>query len=139
MTAMSDHFTLRFPPSTTTRLQRRARATGSKPRTLAARYVEEGIRRDDHPLIRFADGPSGRRAALAGSPLDIWEVIATVRDNENDVVEASEYLRIAPALVEAALAYYGEFKDEIDREIAINAEESARAHAAWLAGHDALA
>jgi hypothetical protein len=26
------------------------------PRTLAQRYVEEGLRMDEHPLIRFADG-----------------------------------------------------------------------------------
>jgi len=136
---MSDHFTLRFQTSTTERLERRAKATGAKPRTLAVRYVEEGIRRDDHPLIRFADGPSGRRAALSGAPLDVWEVIATVRDNDNDPAQAAAYLQLSPALVEAAVAYYGEFAEEIDSEIELNLEESERAYAAWKAGREALA
>ena len=36
------------------------------PRTLAQRYVEEGLRMDEHPLVRFVDGPAGRRARLVG-------------------------------------------------------------------------
>jgi len=35
-----------------------------------------------HPLIRFVDGPTGRRASLVGAGLDVWEVIATIRDND---------------------------------------------------------
>jgi hypothetical protein len=135
---MSDHFTLRFQPATTRRLERRARATGAKPRTLATRYVEEGLRRDDHPLIHFVDGASGRRAALIGTQLDVWEVIATVRDNDNDVAEAAAYLNVPRGLVEAAVIYYGEFHDEIDEEIAVNADEAERGHAAWLAGQETL-
>jgi uncharacterized protein (DUF433 family) len=136
---MSEHFTLRFPAATSERLERRARAAGAKPRTLAARYVEEGIRRDDHPLVRFVDGPSGRRAALTGTQLDVWEVIATLRDNHNDIGATAEYLHVPPGLVEAVVTYYGEFRDEIDEEIAVNLAESERAHAAWQAGRQALA
>jgi uncharacterized protein (DUF433 family) len=136
---MSDHFTLRFQPGTTQRLKRRARAAGAKPRSLAARYVEEGIRQDDHPSIRFVDGPSGRRAALLGTQLDVWEVVATVRDSGNDLAEAAEYLRVPQGLVEAAVTYYGEFREEIDQEIAVNAAESERGYAAWRAGQQALA
>ena len=121
------HFTLRLPDGTAERLGRRARAVGAAPRSLAARYVEEGVRHDDHPLVHFVDGESGRRAALLGSQLDVWEVIATVRDNGNDVVAAAEYLGVPVALVEAAVTYYGEFRDEIDTEIALNHAESERA------------
>ncbi len=135
---MSDHFTLRFQTATSARLERRARAAGAKPRTLAARYVEEGIRHDDHPLVRFVDGASGRRAALLGSQLDVWEVVATVRDHDNDVAEAADYLAVSRGLVEAAVTYYGEFQDEIDEEIAVNRRESERAFAAWAAGQQAL-
>lgn len=136
---VSEHFTLRLPATTTEGPARRARATGHKPRTLAARYVEEGIRRDEHPLVRFVDSPSGRRAALAGSQLDVWEVIATVRDNGNDVAEAAAYLQSPGGLVEAAVSYYGAFRDEVDAEIAVNVAEAERAAAEWQAGRRALA
>lgn len=136
---MSDHYTLRFQPLTTERLERRARLAGVKPRTLATRYVEEGIRHDEHPLIHFTDGATGRRAAVLGTGLDVWEVIATVRDNRGDPAEAADHLCISRGLVEAAVTYYGEFKHEIDAEIAMNEEASERAHAAWVAGQQALA
>lgn len=109
-----------------------------RPRTLAQRYVEEGLRRDEHPLIHFLDGPSGRRAALLGTGLDVWEVIATVRDNDGDMRAAAEYLDVPPHVVEAAITYYGAFRDEIDDLIAANERESEEAHAAWLAGRAAL-
>ena len=136
---MSDHFTLRFQSATTQRLERRARVAGAKPRTLATRYVEEGIRHDDHPLIHFADGQSGRRAVVLGTQLDVWEVIATVLDNGGDPDAAAEYLGVPVSLVEPAVTYYGEFRDEIEEEIAVNTAESERGHAAWRAGQQALA
>jgi uncharacterized protein (DUF433 family) len=135
---VSDHFTLRFPTGTTRRLQQRAKRGGTAPRTLAQRYVEEGLRHDDHPLIHFVDGPSGRRAALLGTGLDVWEVIATVRDNRNDLEEAASYLGIPLGLVQAAVAYYGDYRDEIDAEIALNEAEWERGLAASEAGQQAL-
>jgi uncharacterized protein (DUF433 family) len=107
-------------------------------RTLAQRYVEEGLRHDAHPLIQFLDGPSGRRASLVGRGLDVWEVVATVRDNAGSVTEAAEYLQIPLGLVEAAVAYYGEYRDEIDAQIELNEAEYERGWAASAAGEQAL-
>jgi uncharacterized protein (DUF433 family) len=59
---------------------------------------------DTHPLIRFAEGPAGRRPALVGSGLDVWEVISIVRDNDGDDEEAAAYLDISVDLVIAAVA-----------------------------------
>ena len=135
---MSDHLTLRFKAGTVERLRRRAKRAGTPPRTLAQRYVREGLRRDEHPLVFFVDGPSGRRAALVGTGLDVWEVIATVRDNENDLDEAAAYLTIPSGLVQAAVTYYGEYRDEVDAEIELNEAEWERGYAAWQAGKHAL-
>lgn len=135
---MSDHFTLRFQTGVSERLQAHARRASLAPRTLAQRYVDEGMRREDHPLVRFADGPSGRRAALVGSGLDIWEVIATVRENDNDPAQTAAWLEIPLGLVQAAIGYYGEYKDEIDAQIARNQAEWERGYAAWEAGQRAL-
>jgi uncharacterized protein (DUF433 family) len=135
---MGDHFTLRFQAGTTMRLRRRAQRAGTPPRTLAQRYVEEGLRHDDHPLVHFVNGPTGRRAALVGTGLDVWEVIATVHDNDSGLAASAEYLRIPLGVVEAAVAYYGEYRAEIDDEIALNEAEYERGYAAWQAGQHAL-
>ena len=133
-----DHLTLRTRPGTAERLGRKARSTGIPARTLAARYLDEGLRREDHPQINFMDGATGRRAALAGTGLDVWEVIATVRDNGNDVAQAADYLELPESVIAAAVTYYGEFKGEIDAEIALNEEESRRGLEAIAAGEAAL-
>lgn len=91
---MSDHYTLRLPAGTRTRLAQHARRAGLPERALAQRYLEEGLRHGARPLIQFLDGPSGRRASLVGSSLDVWEVIATVRDNDGSLEEAAAYLQI---------------------------------------------
>jgi uncharacterized protein (DUF433 family) len=135
---MTDHFTLRLRSGVSERLAIRARRLSLAPRTLAQRYVEEGLRREDHPLVRFADGPSGRRAALVGSGLDVWEVIAAVRENDNDLAATASLLEISTGLVQAAVAYYGDYREEIDAEIDLNRVEWERGYAAWEAGNRAL-
>ena len=135
---VADHYTLRLAPGVRRRLSEWARRAGIQERTLAQRYVEEGLRHDAHPLIQFLDGPSGRRASLLGRGLDVWEVIATVRDNNGSMAEAAEYLQIPAGLVEAAVAYYGEYRDEIDREVELNEAEYERGRAAAAAGEQAL-
>lgn len=135
---MGDHYTLRLAPGMRQRLIEWAHRSGLPERTLAQRYVEEGLRHDAHPLIQFLDGPSGRRASLLGRGLDVWEVIATVRDNDGSIAQAADYLQVPAGLVEAAVAYYGEFSDEIDREIELNEAEYERGRASVAAGERAL-
>ena len=135
---MADHYTLRLAPGIKQRLADWARRSGMPERSLAQRYVDEGLRHDAHPLIQFLDGPSGRRASLAGRGLDVWEVIATVRDNNGSIAQAADYLQIPAGLVEASVAYYGEYKGEIDQEIELNEAEYARGIAAAAAGEQAL-
>jgi len=136
--SVADHYTLRLGPGMRQRLIEWARRAGLPERTLAQRYVEEGLRHDAHPLIQFLDGPSGRRASLLGRGLDVWETVATVRDNDGSITRAAEYLQVPAGLVEAAVAYYGEYRDEIDREIELNEAEYERGRASAAAGERAL-
>jgi len=135
---MSQPLSVRLNDATLARLGSRARRVHLPPRTLAQRYVEEGLRMDDHPLIRFADGPAGRRARLVGTGKDIWEIIATVRDSDGDPAGAARYLEIPLGLVQAAIAYYGAYTAEIDQLIELNEQETDEAHAAFLAGQAAV-
>jgi uncharacterized protein (DUF433 family) len=138
MNYMSNPLSVRLNEATIERLGAHARRLHLPPRTLAQRYVEEGLRMDEHPLVRFADGPAGRRARLVGTGKDVWEVIATVRDNDGDAAEAARYLEIPLGLVQAAITYYGAYREEIDEWIELNAQEAAEAHAAWTAGQAAI-
>ena len=75
---------------------------------------------------------------MVGTGVDVWEVIAAVKDNDRDIAETAAYLQLALGLVQAAVAYYGAFVSEIDEWIERNEHEAAEARAGWLAGQAAL-
>src|SRR6266516_5253925 len=135
---MSQPLSVRLSEATIRRLGARARHVHLPPRTLAQRYVEEGLRMDEHPLVRFAEGPAGRRARLLGTGKDVWEVIAAVRDNDGDAAETARYLEIPLGLVQDAITYYGAYAHAIDQWIEANEQEAAEARAAWMAGKAAV-
>ena len=114
----------RFDPITVRRLKDHATETGAGQTALAQRYIEEGIRRDEHPLIFFRQAAAGRRAALVGSRLDVADVVTTIRQNDGSVADAAEYLEVPAEQVEAAARYYAEYKGEVD-ELIERAEHAA--------------
>jgi hypothetical protein len=109
---------------------------------LAERYIDEGMRMDEHPGIVFRDGPTGRRAGLAGGP-DVWEVIAIIHESgergEAAVKHAAQWLDLAPERVRAAARYYSAYTQEIDRRIQRSRELAETAEAAWRREQAALA
>jgi uncharacterized protein (DUF433 family) len=131
---------LSLRPSATTlaRLRERARLLGQKHTVLAERYVAEGVLMDEHPGIHFVDGAMGRRPAVLGTGLDVWEIVAVAKDNGGSVEETAAYLEIDPRLVETATRYYGSNRAEIDDWMARVREMNSSEEAKWRAAHDAL-
>jgi uncharacterized protein (DUF433 family) len=129
----------RFHPRTVERLKQRSNDAGAPQAALAERYIEEGIRIDEHPGIYFRDAGSGRRPAVLGSHLDIAQIIETLRQNENSVEETADYLDISPAQVETALRYYAAYQDEVDEWIEQSRTLAARERDLWLRQQDVLA
>jgi uncharacterized protein (DUF433 family) len=75
----------------------------------------------DHPGIAFRDGAAGRRACLAGTGLDVWEIVETIQDNLGDLEAAADYHGISRRQVGVAARYYAAYHDEIDAISAANA------------------
>ncbi len=121
---------LRLPSATLQALDELAAERGQSANALAARLIEEGLRSERHPLIAYRHGAAGRRPALVGSRVDVWQVVDVVAENGGSVAEAAAYLGQPEIKVRAALRYYAEYRDEIDawarrmREIA-DAEQRA--------------
>ncbi len=68
----------------------------------------------EHPGIDFVDGPAGRRPRLAGTGLDIWEIIETVKDEGDSAEAAAAYLDIPVSSVGVATSYYAAHGEKID-------------------------
>jgi uncharacterized protein (DUF433 family) len=120
------------------RLRERARLLGEKHTTLAERYLQEGVIMDEHPNIHFVDGALGRRPAVFGTGLDVWEIVAVAKDNGGSVADTAAYLELDPRLVESALRYYGSERDEIEDWIARIDTLNEREESSWRAAREAI-
>jgi uncharacterized protein (DUF433 family) len=94
------------------------------------------VQMDDHPEIVFREGTLGRRAILAGTRLDVWQIVETVRSSGDSIETAAEYLGLPRSRVEAAVDYYAAHRDEVDRTAEREHVAAEHAEAAWRAGRE---
>ena len=120
------------------RLGEKGAELGMSGSALAARYIEEGLRLEDHPSIAFFTRASGRRAMVAGTRLNVSDVVAAAKA-AGSAEGAAEALDLALPKVRAALSYYADFRDEIDAEIERDLRTAGREEARWRAEQSALA
>lgn len=85
--------------------------------------LTEALRMRRVPGIAFTDSFTGRRPVLAGTGVDVWEVVATWRAVGQDEAQlGAAYDWLTPAQLRAALGYHRLYAEEIDARIAL--EES---------------
>lgn len=80
-------------------------------------YASEAIRMRRYPGISFRGEDYRRRAWVLGTGLDVWEIVALLRDFGSERELAQEY-GLTPGQIGTALAYHREFGEEIDDLIA---------------------
>lgn len=117
-------------------LERLAKREGRSKSELITRYLDEGMRMDEHPGIIFRGGPGGRRAGVVSGP-DVWEIVRVVRDvearGEAAIKQAVELLGVNQPTVEIATGYYAAHRKEIDEWIERLDDEADRARQQWQA------
>jgi hypothetical protein len=126
---VSVNVSIRLDDALAERLRLRARAAGETLSDRLRRYAEEGARREEHPLVAFRDGPSGRRAGLLGGP-DVWEVAMWAEDlaGEGDpVATLVQESVLTRSQVDAALRYQAAHPEEIAAHIELHRRETAAA------------
>jgi hypothetical protein len=111
-----------------------------------SRLVDEALRAREHPLVTFKDGPAGRRARLVGGP-DVWEVVGAVRSvreaepalaGEEVLAVVAETSGVPMPFLRAALAYWGDYPEEVDAFLDRARSEAAQAQAGWERQQDLL-
>jgi hypothetical protein len=111
-----------------------------------SRLVDEALRAREHPLITFKDGPAGRRARVVGGP-DVWEIIGAVRSvrtaepdlaGDEALIVVAETSGVPMPFLRAALAYWGDYPQEVDSFLDRARAEAVQAQAAWERQQDLL-
>jgi uncharacterized protein (DUF433 family) len=109
---------LRLPEELEKEIERERRLRGASFTEVVSSLLREAVRMRRVPGIVFMEGPSGRRAAIAGTGLDVWEVISTHKSTGGDYERLKEsYPWLSEPQLRAALAYYELYPEEIEARI----------------------
>lgn len=110
---------IRLPSALDEAIQREADLRGSNRSALIAELLDEALRQRRAPGVAFVDGATGRRAVLAGTGLEVWEVVAAWKDAAEDLARTIEaFPWLSELQVQAALGYYVLYPDDIDERLA---------------------
>jgi uncharacterized protein (DUF433 family) len=112
---------IRIPDELAKTIQEEADISGRDFSAVANELLAEAVKMKRCPGIFFADGPSGRRARITGTGLDVWEIIATYKSlNRDDARLREAYHWLSEPQLRAALSYFRLYPDEIERQLARN-------------------
>jgi hypothetical protein len=125
---------VRFPDAIDKVLADYARKAGAKKSSVVVGAVREWLRMQAHPGIAFVPTVSGeRRAALAVGP-QVWTVAEAWQQHAKDertAAAVADALGLTVADVEIALAYWADYRDEVDELISRHHASQDEALHAW--------
>ena len=121
--------TLKIPKALAAEAKRLADESGRDVQEALEELLEEGIRMRRVPGIVFADGATGRRARIAGTGLEVFELIGGYRSVGQDWDAFREaYHWLDERQLRAALDYYRAYPGETDARLDLE----AKAYRDWL-------
>ena len=130
---------MRIPEKMLKEIQAIARESGKDFSAMTKELLEEAVKMHRCPGIVFSEGVSGKRARIAGTGLEVWEIIS----NYKSVCQNFERLQTAyhwltELQLRAAFGYYRAYSVEIDQLITQNESwttDSIRKRYPLLAGN----
>lgn len=131
---MSSPTNVRFPDQVDKRLSDYARRVGVRKSTVVIGALREWLRTEAHPGIVFVKTVTGeRRAALCAGP-QVWTVAEAWQQHparQRNPATVAATLALTERDVETALAYWAEYRDEIDQLLQQHQIDQDDALAAW--------
>ncbi len=119
---MSAPVTTRLSSTLVKAVQAKATRSRRSRSEIIAELIRVGLEVLRYPGITFVDGPAGLRAHVAGSGLDVWEVVMVHRAHKEAEDATLKHLpHLSRRQLRTGLAYYQDHRREID---AILAEQS---------------
>jgi hypothetical protein len=123
---MTKVLTTRLPEGTAERVRLLARRRRRSVNETVAVAIEEWLRQNEYAHIEFRDTPHGRIAYMKASRLPVYWVVKTAQSYHMDMERTRAHWPNRPrGWVEAAVAYYQAFPEEIDDQIAAHRSSSS--------------
>lgn len=125
---MSAPVTIRLGAEVMKAVQAKATRAGRSRSEMMAELVRLGLDVLRYPGITFVEGPAGLRAHIAGSGLDVWEVIMVHRAHRGAEGATLKHLRqLSRRQLKTAQAYFQDHRQEVEAILA----EQGKAPGEW--------
>jgi uncharacterized protein (DUF433 family) len=119
---------IRIPEETVRAVEEMAVQAGKDFSSLVKDLLLEALKARKCPGIIYVDGPSGRRARIAGSGIEVWEFMANFKAMNEDYAKIKQaYHWLNEQQVRAAFTYYALYPGEIEAHIRSNAGQTKEA------------
>ncbi len=111
-----------------------AKRTGKPISRVIREMLEAGLRTQRFPGIVFVEGAAGRRAHLAGTGLDVWEVVELLQEYGSASSLREHFPRLSAMAIQVVNAYAEAYPDEIRAFLELNTRnpEQLKRQVPWL-------
>ena len=115
-------------------IRAKARASGKPVSRVIKEMLESVLRMQRFPGIVFVEGPAGRRAHLAGTGLDVWEVVRLLQEYQTAAKLRENFPRLSSIAIQIAQAYAEAYPEEINAFVEMNNQspQDLRERLPWL-------
>ena len=131
-TSSSVQRSFRLSASTSQLLDHRVGESGESRNAMVDRLLNESLRIEKHPFIRFITGASGKREAhIVGTRWKVRQIIVTLKGEKGQLDSVVKGFDLTELQVRAAVSYYADFSDEIDADIERESVDAEQQRVRW--------
>jgi uncharacterized protein (DUF433 family) len=96
------------------------------------RLLNESLRLEKHPFVRFITGAAGRREPhILGTRWKVRQIIVTLKGEKGQLDSVIKGFDLTELQVRAAVSYYADFSDEIDADIERDSVDAEQQRVRW--------
>ena len=122
----------RLSASTSRLLDHRVGESGESRNAMVDRLLNESLRIEKHPFIRFITGASGKREAhIVGTRWKVRQIIVTLKGEKGQLDSVIKGFDLTELQVRAAVSYYADFSEETDADIERESVDAEQQRVRW--------
>ena len=131
-TTSSIQRSFRLSASTSRLLDHRGGESGESRNAMVDRLLNESLRLEKHPFVRFITGASGKREAhIVGTRWKVRQIIVSLKGEKGQIAAVVKGFDLTEPQVRAAVSYYADFTDEIDADIERDSADADQQRVRW--------
>ena len=131
-TTSSVQRSFRLSASTSRLLDHRVGESGESRNAMVDRLLNESLRIEKHPFVRFITGASGKREAhIVGTRWKVRQIIVSLKGEKGQIAAVVKGFDLTEPQVRAAVSYYADFTDEIDADIERDSVDAEQQRVRW--------